>query len=100
MVLVINCSGITRGIAPLLNGYAAFGDDIEIAGVILNNVGGTRHHGKLVRVIEAYTDMTVFGSLSRSDNLAIEERHLGLTTRPEHEDADRLVTAAGGMNPA
>ena len=32
---------MTRGIAPLILGYQAFDRDVNIAGVILNNLGGT-----------------------------------------------------------
>jgi cobyrinic acid a,c-diamide synthase len=50
--LVIDARGMTRGIAPLILGYQAFDRDINIAGVILNNLGGSRHESKLRAVIE------------------------------------------------
>jgi len=78
VVLVIDTQGMTRGIAPLLLGYQAFDPNIHIAGVILNKVGGARHEGKLRRVIEHYTDITLVGSVSRSRELELVERHLGL----------------------
>jgi cobyrinic acid a,c-diamide synthase len=69
---------MTRGIAPLLLGYQAFDPSIRIAGVILNKVGGARHEGKLRRVIEHYTDITLVGSVYRTKALELVERHLGL----------------------
>jgi cobyrinic acid a,c-diamide synthase len=85
VVLVLDARGMTRGIAPLILGYQAFDKDINIKGVILNNLGGYRHEEKLRKVIEHYTDVQVIGAVHHSPELDIEERHLGLV--PSHEDA-------------
>lgn len=84
VVLVLDARGMTRGIAPLILGYQAFDKDIDIRGVILNNLGGYRHEEKLRRVIEHYTDVEVIGAVHHNPDLDIEERHLGLV--PSHED--------------
>lgn len=95
VVLVVDTRGITRGIAPLLKGYSEFDTVVDIAGVILNQVGGSRHESKLVAAVEFYTDIPVLGSLYRNPELAIDERHLGLIPSNETADASRLVTACG-----
>jgi len=84
VVLVLDARGMTRGIAPLILGYQAFDTDIDIKGVILNKLGGSRHEDKLRKVIEHYTDVRVIGAVHHSPALDIEERHLGLV--PSHED--------------
>lgn len=78
IVLVIDARGMTRGIAPLILGYQAFDSRIRIAGVILNQLGGSRHEAKLRAVIEHYTDVPVIGALQHDEDLIIDERHLGL----------------------
>jgi cobyrinic acid a,c-diamide synthase len=78
VILVIDTSGITRGIAPLVQGYLGFDDQVNIAGVILNKVGGARHERKLRHALEEYTDIGVLGALGRDRGLEIPERHLGL----------------------
>ncbi|MBI1173789.1 MAG: hydrogenobyrinic acid a,c-diamide synthase (glutamine-hydrolyzing) [Sideroxydans sp.] len=78
VVLVLDARGMTRGIAPLILGYQAFDRDINIAGVILNNLGGSRHESKLRAVIEHYTDVAVIGAVHHDERLQIVERHLGL----------------------
>ena len=83
VVLVIDTVGTTRGIAPLLLGYQAFDPEVNIAGVILNKVGGPRHESKLRAAVEAYTDIKVIGAIRKIDELEIGERHLGLTTPEE-----------------
>ncbi len=87
VILVIDTQGITRGIAPLLLGYQAFAEELEIAGVILNRVGGERHEGKLLRVVEHYTDLPVVGSVYNSADLLIRERHIGLVPSNEADEA-------------
>ena len=85
VILVINCDGLARGIAPLLLGYRAFDPNLQLAGVVLNRVGGSRHAANLVRVVEHYTDLPVLGVLSRDDGMRIAERHLGLLPCNEAE---------------
>ncbi|NOX09739.1 MAG: hydrogenobyrinic acid a,c-diamide synthase (glutamine-hydrolyzing) [Gammaproteobacteria bacterium] len=86
VILVIDSKGITRGIAPLVLGYQSFDPDIEIAGVILNRVGGKRHEEKLRAVMTRYTDIPVLGAVYNDPELEISERHLGLVPSNEaHE---------------
>lgn len=84
VILVLDARGMTRGIAPLILGYQAFDPDINIKGVILNQLGGSRHETKLRNVIEHYTDAQVVGAIHRDNRINIDERHLGLV--PSHED--------------
>jgi len=91
VVLVIDCAGMSRGIAPLLLGYRAFDPDVWISGVILNKVGGSRHGANLRRAVEHYTDLPVVGVLERDASLAIAERHLGLMPSNETTEAEALV---------
>lgn len=78
VVLVIDSTGITRGVAPLLSGYQAFDKNLDIVGVILNKVASERHESKLIQAIEYYTDIPLLGCVRRSKSLVIDERHLGL----------------------
>lgn len=91
VVLVINCKGMTRGIAPLLLGYQAFDSETRIAGVILNQVGGSRHQSKLIQVVEHYTDIPVLGSVQADSGLQIVERHLGLIPSNEQQSSEKLI---------
>ena len=84
VILVLNARGMTRGIAPLILGYQAFDKDVQIKGVILNQLGGSRHENKLRNVIEHYTDVDVVGAIHNDKRFDIDERHLGLV--PSHED--------------
>jgi len=91
VVLVIDSRGMTRGIAPLVLGYQQFDPDINIQGVIFNQVGGSRHEGKLRAILEHYTDVTVLGAVHKDSELNIDERHLGLIPSNEEHQADKKI---------
>ena len=84
VILVLDARGVTRGIAPLILGYQSFDKEINIKGVILNQLGGARHEDKLRKIIEHYTDVQVVGAIHKDKRFDIDERHLGLV--PSHED--------------
>lgn len=92
VVLVIDAQGMTRGIAPLILGYQAFDKNINIAGIILNQVRGKRHEKKLRDVIAHYTDVPVLGAVSHNPEIAITERHLGLIPSNEQQEAENQIT--------
>jgi cobyrinic acid a,c-diamide synthase len=91
VVLVLDTRGMTRGIAPLVLGFQAFDPGVRVRGVILNQVGGTRHESKLREALATHTDVTVLGAVARSADLEIRERHLGLIPSNEHELARSVV---------
>ncbi len=92
VVLVVDCSGTSRGIAPLLVGYQVFDPDVRYAGIILNKVAGSRHETKLRQVIEAHTDFKVLGVVHRNKDIKLTERHLGLMPSNEmSEQADIVI---------
>lgn len=97
VILVIDARGMTRGIAPLILGYQDFDKDIEIAGVILNQLGGSRHEKKLRDVIRHYTNIPVLGAIHHNPDIEIIERHLGLIPSNESEDARKKIALLGDL---
>ncbi len=96
VLLVIDVCGMTRGIAPLIDGYLRFDPDVDIRGVILNKVGGARHEQKLCAALERYTEIEVVGAVGRDKRIEIPERHLGLIPANEHSEADAVVKRLAG----
>ncbi|MFQ5755519.1 MAG: cobyrinate a,c-diamide synthase [Acidiferrobacterales bacterium] len=97
VVLVIDARGMTRGIAPLILGYQAFDRNIRIAGVILSQLGGSRHEAKLRAVIEHYTDVPVLGAVHHEPALEIVERHLGLVPSNEAQRTRPQIKRIAGV---
>jgi cobyrinic acid a,c-diamide synthase len=78
VILVINARSITRSSAALVKGYKEFDPDVQVAGVILNNIGSRRHAEKAKEAIEYYTGVPVIGIIPRDPSMQISMRHLGL----------------------
>ncbi len=94
VILVVDATGITRGVAPLVSGYQAFDKEVDIAGIILNKIAGDRHESKLVQAIEYYTDIPVLGAIRRTKELIIDERHLGLMPANETPESQVFINRA------
>jgi Ni-sirohydrochlorin a,c-diamide synthase len=122
IILIINARSITRSSAALVKGYRDFDPDVEIAGVILNNIGSFRHAEKAREAIEHYTGVPVIGIIPRDSAMQISMRHLGLMPALEGRrrlgdegfearlkgieeiinkgiDVDRLLKIASGAKP-
>jgi cobyrinic acid a,c-diamide synthase len=78
VILVLNARSITRSAAAIVSGFKAFDPQVNIAGVILNNIGGKRHAMKTKEAIEHYTGIPVIGIIHRNNEMMISMRHLGL----------------------
>ena len=91
VILVIDTEGITRGIAPLLQGYINFEKKCKINGIILNKVKTDRHENKLINAIKYYTDLHILGSVRKNKDLIITERHLGLIPPNENSIAEKKI---------
>ncbi len=89
VILLVDTSGITRGVAPLVHGYQGFEPMARIAGIVLNKVAGVRHERKLRDAMERYSDIPVLGAIGRHADMEIEERHIGLV--PSSEDLSAMT---------
>ncbi len=83
VVLVVNVTRMTRSVAALVSGYQRFEPEVNIAGVILNNVASGRHESMLVHSIKRYCGIPVLGCLPKAAPVTIAERHLGLVPQGE-----------------
>lgn len=89
VILTINARSITRSTAALVSGYKSFDPEVNVIGVILNNIGSSRHGEKARKAIEIYTGTPVIGEIPRNDSMKISMRHLGLI--PALEGRRRLA---------
>ena len=95
VLLVVNAQRLGRGVAALVQGQLAFDPAVNVAGVVLNRVRGARHEGKLRDAVERYCRVEVLGVLPDLPELAIAERHLGLTPLEEAPDLAPIVERIG-----
>ena len=78
VVLVINCTKMTRTTAALVLGCLNFDPELQIGGVILNHTGSARQRQLIRSTIEYYTTAKVLGAIPRHGFAHIEERKMGL----------------------
>ncbi len=94
VVLVVDCSMTTRTAAALVMGCQHFDPEVNLAGVILNQVARPRHEAILRHTIEHYCQVPVLGAVPRLKCAVFPERHMGLVPPPEHRAAQQAVQAA------
>ncbi len=92
VILVIDARGTMRGIAPLLIGYQVFDSEVNIAGVIVNMTGGSRHESKLRAAVEHYTDIPFLGALGKDSSISLDEQHIGLIPCNEEPQSDNKIS--------
>ena len=90
IVLVLDCSRLSRSVAAIIHGYTTFDPRLTFAGVILNRVGSDRHL-HLLKTAIAPLNMPILGILRRATNITIPDRHLGLIPTDELPALDRVI---------
>ena len=94
VVLVIDCDKVTRTAAAMILGCQQLDPDVEIKGVILNRVAGSRHEKILQISIEQSCNLPILGVVPRMEDFPFPERHLGLTPPLEHLEVQRALGQA------
>ncbi len=77
VLLVVDASKMGQSVAAQALGFKLFNPDVNLAGVILNRVGSTRHEALLVEALQEI-GLMVYGSFYRADEITLPDRHLGL----------------------
>jgi cobyrinic acid a,c-diamide synthase len=90
VVLVLDCSRLSRSIAAIAHGYKTFDPRVKVAGFVLNRVGSDRHLELLTDALKPL-QLPILGVLRRQDNITIPDRHLGLIPSNELENLNAVV---------
>ncbi len=85
VLLVVNCTRMTRSVAAMVNGFANFDPQVKVGGVILNQVARSRHEKVLRAAVAEYCDVPVLGVMPKGTQFTIPDRHLGLIPAGENE---------------
>ncbi|MCX8031099.1 MAG: hydrogenobyrinic acid a,c-diamide synthase (glutamine-hydrolyzing) [Thermodesulfovibrionales bacterium] len=88
VILILDCTKITRTAAALVKGCAEFDKSVMIKGIILNQVGTQRHEQIVKASIEKYCSIPVVGAIPRLKTEALPERHMGLIPYQEYQHYD------------
>lgn len=91
VVLVVSARSITRSAAAIVSGFQSFDPEIDIRGIILNNVAGTQHVRKATEAIEHHCSIPVIGAVPRQPDMELAMRHLGLVPYLEGKTAPAFL---------
>jgi len=92
VLIVLDVSMATRTIAAVVKGCQSFDPDLNIAGVILNRVAGSRQETLITKAIEKYCDTAVLGSVPKLQEGIFPDRHMGLVPYQERDHADKAIS--------
>ncbi len=90
ILLVIDCSHLSRSVAAIVHGYRSFDPHLKFAGVVLNRVASDRHLEVLKGAL-APLKLPVLGTLRRNAGIKIPDRHLGLVPTDELQGMGEFV---------
>ncbi|MCS6959059.1 MAG: cobyrinate a,c-diamide synthase [Pseudanabaenaceae cyanobacterium SKYGB_i_bin29] len=90
VVLVLNCSSISRSIGAIIQGYTTFDPQVKIAGVILNFISSDRHVEILEQAIASF-NLPILGRIWRGQAPTVPERYLGLVPPGELLNLDDII---------
>ncbi len=93
VILVVDARGQSHSIAALLHGFSTFDTATRVCGVILNRVGSPRHEQVLRQACEQ-AGVPVLGAISRTAELELPTRYLGLVTAVEYGRRAQVAVAA------
>jgi len=92
VVLVVDAKSAAYSMAPLIQGFVNFREDVRVSGVIFNRVGSARHFAMLQQVC---SDLGVecYGYLPKKAELEQGSRYLGLdfSEMPENKALVELL---------
>ncbi len=91
IILVVDCTKVTRTVAAFVLGCKMLDPDVTIAGVVLNRIGTARHEKVVREAVEKYAGIPVVGAIRRSKEDVFPQRHLGVTPAPEHDAAGEAI---------
>ena len=97
VILVVDCDKVTRTAAAMVLGCMHLDPGVDIRGVILSRVNGSRHASVIRQSIEEYTGLPVYGTVPRLPDLPFVQRHLGLIPPEEHDRVQQALERAGAI---
>jgi cobyrinic acid a,c-diamide synthase len=95
VVLVLDCTKMTRTAAAMVMGCRALDPEVDLAGVILNRVGCGRHENIVREAVAGIAGTPVLGAIRRiKGDDPLPGRHLGLVTAAEHPAPEESIQRA------
>lgn len=91
VILIVDCTKMTKTAAAIVLGCMNMDKDVQIKGIVLNQVSGERHESVIRQSIGRYCSLPVLGAIPRLESEEFPERHMGLTPYQEHPATEKAL---------
>ncbi len=92
VILIMDCTKVTRTAGAMVLGMQKFDSKVDIKGVVLNQIAGSRHEKVIREAIERYCHIPVLGAIPKLKKDFLSERHMGLTPFQEHPEVKKAIS--------
>lgn len=93
IILIVNAASMARSVAAIVKGFQVLNEEIQIAGVIVNQLGSKGHFDIVKAAIEQECKAPVIGYLLKGAVEPLPSRHLGLVPAIERGELDEYFAA-------
>lgn len=97
IIMVVNAKGMSVSIVPIIKGFLDFDKNINVKGIILNNVKSKMQYNFLRSIIKDNINIEVLGYFQENENVKLGNRHLGLVTAGEIERLEEKMDILSEM---
>jgi cobyrinic acid a,c-diamide synthase len=94
VVLIVDCTKASSTVGAIVLGCQKYDREVDIKGIILNNVSPGRHESVVRKAIEQSSGLPVVGAVPRQRKGEFPERHMGLTPFHEHPEVEQAISAS------
>ncbi len=96
VLLILDVAAQSETAAAVALGLSRYRAGLQVAGVVLNCVGGPSHAASVTTAIEAL-GIPVLGAVPRTPEAELKHRHLGLVQAAEISDLDARIAAMAAV---
>lgn len=78
VILVVDAAKTSQSVAAMILGYTKFDPRLNVAGIIINNVGSQKHSNMILEALTTPVKKKLLGIIYRNEEIRSVERYLGL----------------------
>ncbi len=97
VILIVDAKAMAGSAGAVVYGFENYNKNVNIAGVIFNNVGSENHYRILKEAVEHRCKAEVLGYLPREKDIEMPSRHLGLVTAEDNPPSEKLIDKLAGI---
>lgn len=95
VILVVDAAKTSQSVAAMIFGYTKFDPCLDVAGIIINNVGSQKHSNMIVDALAVHVRKKILGVIPRNEEIRAAERYLGLIPPIEIRSKSKNVIMSG-----